>query len=129
MADSHRYCDFDFSFERNPLNGDVAKKVDKNAIRQSIRNLVLMRKYAIPFKPKISSQIPEQLFSVITPATKNILQRAITYTLENFEPRIQIEDVIVDTDLEKNAINITVTYTIINTGQSDTYNFKIIKTR
>ena len=125
-----RYSDIDFNFSLNPISDDVGKKNDNNAIKQSIRNLILMRRYDNPFHPDISSQVPEQLFSNITSATSAMLQRAITYTLENFEPRIIVESVSVDTNTgNENTIVVIIEYTIIATNQSQQYSFEITKLR
>ncbi len=129
MPSQTRYSDFDLDFTLNPVTRDIAKKNDKNAIRQAIKNLVLMRKYDIPFRPKVSSQIPESLFDNITGATANILKRAVTYTLENFEPRINVNNVDIATNDDINSVTITVEYTINNTGQTDQYSFNVVRTR
>lgn len=124
-----RYSDLDFNFTLNPVTDDVSKRNDNNAIRQSIKNLILMRRYDNPFHPKISSQVPEQLFDNITPSTSSILQRAITYTLENFEPRITINNVTVDTESRENAVVVILEYTIVATNQHQNYSFEVVKMR
>jgi hypothetical protein len=51
------YSDFDLSFAANPVTGDVAKKYDVNAVKQSLKTLVLTRFYERPFQPKLGSPI------------------------------------------------------------------------
>lgn len=128
MATSNRYTDVDFDFVANPLTDDVSKKVDGNAIKQSIKNLILMHRYDVPFHPDVASQIYSMLFDLATPLTISTLQRAITYTLENFEPRIELQDVQV-TDSGNNQLDITIAYTIKNVGIEQQFTFSVNRTR
>lgn len=128
MATSNRYTDVDFDFFVNPLTDDVSKKVDGNAIKQSIKNLILMHRYDVPFHPDVASQIYSMLFDLATPLTIATLQRAITYTLENFEPRIELQDVQV-IDSGNNQLDITIAYTIKNVGIEQQFTFSVNRTR
>ena len=128
MTTSNRYTDVDFDFFANPLTDDVSKKVDGNAIKQSIKNLILMHRYDVPFHPYVASQIYSMLFDLATPLTISTLQRAITYTLENFEPRIELQDVQV-TDSGNNQLDITIAYTIKNVGIEQQFTFSVNRTR
>jgi len=123
------YSDLDFNFFANPVTDDVAKKIDDNAIKQSLKNLVLLRKYECPFHPEIHSQISDSLFENITPLTNSILQRAITYTIENFEPRVKLLGVNVDSTSKENTLYITIKYRIVANGAETSYSFAINRTR
>lgn len=123
------YSDLDFSFYRNPVTDDVAKKLDDNAIKQSLKNLILMRKFDSPFHPEICSQVTDSLFEQITPVTVAVIKRAITYTVENFEPRVRLLDVDVQDNSVINLITITIIYEIIATGATTSYSFSISRTR
>ena len=56
------YSDIDLRFTANPISGDVAKKYDVNAVKQSLRNLVLTQYYERPFQPNLGSPIYKLLF-------------------------------------------------------------------
>ena len=129
MATSSRYTDVDFDFNANPLSDDVSKKVDGNAIKQSIKNLILMHRYDVPFHPDVASQIYSMLFELSTPLTIASLQRAITYTIENFEPRVELLDVQVVSLDEKNQLDITIVYVIKNVGTTQQFTFSVNRTR
>ena len=60
-----KYTDLDLSFARNPLTDDVAKKVDSNAIKQSIKNLVQMEFCSVPFHPEVGSQVMSLLLRTL----------------------------------------------------------------
>jgi len=124
-----QYKDLDFAFPLNFVTDDVGKKVDSKAINQSLKNLVLSHSFDFPFHPEIGSQVHSLLFEPMTPLTLMALKRAITYTIENFEPRVELQEVEVSFDEEHNALYITIHYTPINTGVSNSYTFEIYRTR
>lgn len=129
MEITKHYSDLDFSFQRNIITDDVSKKKDGNAIKQSIKNLLLMHRYDCPFHPDVGSQIYAALFEPMTPLTKSYLKRLITYTLQNFEPRISLNSVDVDDDPNHNRINITLRYMILNVGTEQQFTFSVYRTR
>ena len=130
MASStRRYVDLDFGFHANPVTDDVSKKVDDDAIKQSLKNLILMRRYDCPFHPEVCSQVQDSLFEIITPLTASTIRRAITYTIENFEPRVIVNDVVVEDDSIRNRVNITIDYTIKATGETSSYFFAVNRNR
>ena len=129
MQTTQRYVDLDFGFPLNPVTEDVGKKVDVRAINQSLKNLLLSQTFDFPFHPEIGCQIHNFLFELITPVTAAALQRAITYCVENFEPRVKLIDVKVADDIENHSIIISLSYIIVNTGSPQTYTFSIDRTR
>ena len=56
------YKDLNLNFTRNPVTGDVATVTDVNAVKRSIRNLLLTNHYDRPFHPEVGSGIPNLLF-------------------------------------------------------------------
>ena len=66
MAKNTRnFSDIDLTFIANPVTGDLSKKYDENAVKQSIKNLVMTRNYERPFNSSIGSQIYNVLFEPI----------------------------------------------------------------
>ena len=124
-----KYKDLDFAFPLNLVTDDVGKKVDSKAINQSLKNLVLSHPFDFPFHPEIGSQVYSLLFEPMTPLTVVALQRAIAYTIDNFEPRVELNDVNVVFDDEHNTLYVTINYTPRNTGVATSYTFEIYRTR
>jgi phage baseplate assembly protein W len=112
------YSDLDLDFLRNPTTGDVVIKRGDDAIKRSIRNLILTNYYDRPFRPTIGSNVQKLLFDEIAdPLVKNLLENAISETIFKFEPRVRLDSVIVDPDLDANGINVRLQYTILNREQ------------
>ena len=51
------FKDFDMSFGINAFSGDINKKLDVNAVKQSIKNLLLTQDGEKPFHPEIGSPL------------------------------------------------------------------------
>ena len=61
VTDRFLYSDLDFNFAKTATN-DVARKFDSNAIRQSLRNIVLTNFYERPFRPSLGVNLLSKLF-------------------------------------------------------------------
>jgi phage baseplate assembly protein W len=106
--------DLDINFDRNPLSGDVALRRDEEAIKRSLRNLILYRRGEKPFHPEISSGVQDMLFELIEPIMVIELKKRISEVIRNYEKRVS--DAIVDIVdvLDRNEIRITIHFTIRN---------------
>lgn len=82
--------DLDLNFGRHPATGDVSKVTGIEAIKRSIRNLVLTNFYERPFRSHIGSNAQKLLFENISPLTATFLENAIREVITNFEPRGQV---------------------------------------
>lgn len=112
---TRKYTDLNFNFTKNPRTNDVTKKVDEEAVKQSIRNLVLTKNYEKPFHPEIGSPIYGLLFEPYTPVLKNIIEISVKRLIEVYEPRAELIGVDVNEKPDLNTINIQIVFKIINT--------------
>lgn len=126
---ARHYYDLDLSLKKNPLTNDVAKKVDANAIKQSLHNLIMYRMFDVPFHPEIASQVRSMMFENFTQLTQISLQRVIRTTIENFEPRVSVKSVAVTDDSDQNAIAVSIDYVIVNTSKPQSYKFYVYRAR
>lgn len=114
------YRDLDLDFIKHPATKDIVKKTGIDAIKRSIRNLVLTNFYDRPFRPALGSSAQQILFDNINPFTAIFLQNAIAEVINNFEPRVQLIDgaagVRVTVDPDNDGYNATISFIIINTS-------------
>ena len=129
MARTRVFSDLDFNFTKHPLSHDVARKFDEEAIKQSIKNLVMTNHYERPFHPEIGSQVNALLFENSGPMLQAMLESAITNTVVNFEPRITLLNVDVNTNNDNNAVYVSITFKIKNTEQPLTVDLILQRTR
>ena len=111
------YADLDLDFFTNPTTKDIVKKTGDEAIKRSIRNLLVTNHYERPFRSYIGSGIRGLLFENYGPMTSILLKDQIELTLKNFEPRIAVQSVVVEEDIDNNGFNVKLTYIILNTNE------------
>jgi len=109
------YSDLDLFFGKKSSNSDVSKVVDIQAVKRSVRNLVLMNVYEKPFHPEIASGIRGMLFELMTPVTAVIISRQIEDVIVNFEPRVKLVGVRAIPDLDRNAYEVSIEFYVVNT--------------
>ena len=90
---SRVYKDLNLNFTVNPVTSDVTTVTDVNAVKRSVRNLLLTNHYDKPFHPEIGSNVQALLFENFGPITGNQLARQIEELIANFEPRARVESV------------------------------------
>jgi phage baseplate assembly protein W len=110
------FTDLDLNFLAHPVTKDVTTKVDEQAIKASIRNLVLTSNYEKPFHPEIGSPIKSLLFEPATPLLPILIERAIHQTIDNYEPRVLLTNVKANMSPDTNSIYVTIEFVIVNTS-------------
>jgi len=109
-----QYIDFSMAFSANPITGDITKVYDADDIKLSVIHLVLTNHFERPFHPEIGGNIRAMLFENYTSITTQMIQREIQDVITNFEPRATNVSVVVVGDPDNNGVNVTVTFTPIN---------------
>ena len=108
------YKDLALSFEKNDNTKDVIVKKDIEAVKQSVRNLILTNHYERPFHPEIGSNVTAILFEPMNPITANSLTRVIEEVIVNFEPRARLVSVDARPNLGRNAYEVTISFYVRN---------------
>jgi phage baseplate assembly protein W len=110
-----QYADLDLFFSKKNSDSDINKVIDVQAVKRSVRNLVLLNHYEKPFHPEIGSGIREMLFELMTPVTAIVLTRKIEDVIKNFEPRARLVGVSAFPDLDRNAYEVKIEFFVVNT--------------
>ena len=123
---NRRYKDLDFGFTKHPSSGDVSIKSDVAAIKQSIKNLVLIQ--GKPFHPEISSAVSALLFNQADVLLQVSLQDEIFRVIELYEPRVTVNNVQV-AFYQRHSVQITINFTIVNTEETVNFTFIVERSR
>jgi phage baseplate assembly protein W len=123
------FSDLDLNFTAHPVTKDISRRYDDNAIKQSIKSLLLTRNYERPFHSEIGSPIRALLFELPGPMFTIMLQRAIIDVINNFEPRVEIIDVKVNDSIDANEVYVSLEFKIINTERPITLDLALERTR
>ena len=110
---SRGFKDISASFQTNPLSNDLIQLKNESAIARSVRNLVLTGQGERPFQPVLGTGVSRLLFENMDKLTASAIRSEIRTTIENYEPRVEINEIIVEPDPEGNAMDVTLQYFII----------------
>jgi len=123
------YKDIDLNFQPHPVTGDVVKKTDVNAIKQSLSNLIATSHYEFPFEPQIGSTIHALLFENFSDVVRFAIQNEIGVLIENFEPRVQILDVFINEVPDTHTLEVSLVFTINNSPKPETLDINLQRIR
>ena len=122
-----QFIDFDIDLNKNSFNDDISVVGDRNAIRQSIMNIVLTAPGEKRFNDDFGVGLRNYLFELWTPHQSAIMERDLNVAIARLEPRAVINSVKFDEDSDvakqgssgtANQINMTINYTILNGRKS-----------
>ena len=123
------FSDLDLNFTANPVTKDISRRFDDNAIKTSIKNLVLTSNYERPFHSEIGSPLKQLLFEPQSPFIASAIRKSIIDLINNFEPRVEVIEVFVNYKPDNNDVAVTVQFKIINTERPLTINLVLERTR
>ena len=110
---SRAFKDISLSFKRHPVTNDVVALKNEDAIKKSVINLCRTRLDERFFNELLGTSIEDTLFEVVGPDIGASLEEEISTLLSNFEPRIDLTDVSIDTESDYNGLFITIRYDIV----------------
>jgi phage baseplate assembly protein W len=129
MAKTRTFSDLDLNFIANPVSKDISKKYDENAIKQSIKNLIMTKNFERPFRSDIGSQVKMLMFEPITPMLSALIKKTIENTINSYEPRANILDVSVLLSPDNNGVYVTIIFNIVNTSTPISVDLFLERTR
>ena len=106
------YTDLNLNFNKNPATKDVAKLFDVQAIKRSVKNIILTNKYERPFNSDFGCNLRGFLFENITEPLLVIIKDRVSMAIEKYEPRVSVEDVVVQNNEADNGVHIMVSFKI-----------------
>jgi phage baseplate assembly protein W len=109
------YSDFYADFDKHPDKNDLLKHTNDESIKRSIKNILQTNRGERLFNPTFGSNIRKLLFENISPVTESLIREQVETSINNFEPRAKLIDVVVSGYPDDNAYNITVVFSTLNT--------------
>lgn len=126
---AQNFSDLDLNFTFHPIKKDVNKLVGDMAVISSLKNLILTNFNERLFQPNIGSNVRRLLFEPLDDITAAVLENEIKQTIINFEPRVSIDSISVYTNIEQNAYNVTIQFSILNKTEPITIKFMLERIR
>jgi len=108
-----QYRDLDLFFSKKS-DRDVNKVTDVEAVKRSVRNLILLNTFEKPFHPEIGGNVRGMLFENMTPMVSSVISRKIEDTIINHEPRARLVGVKTQPNFDDNGYNVSVYFYVVN---------------
>lgn len=113
LVPTRLYKDLDINFPAHPQTGDVGKRIDVNAVKQSILTLLYTQPGERLFQPTLGTPLYRLLFEPIDPIITESLRVGIETAIRNHEPRVILNRVDLVPMPDENAYEISIFFNII----------------
>jgi phage baseplate assembly protein W len=114
------YSDFFKDLTENPINSDIARKIDEESVKESIKNLLMTNRGERLFQPNVGCDIRSMIFENITPDIPITITQMIRNTITSYETRCNLIDVQVTSSIDDNSVNVLIIFNLINRPETST---------
>lgn len=129
MAKKYIYKDINLLFDKHPLTGDIITATDVEAIKKSLKNLILTDLYEVPFNPEKGTSIHYLLFENFTPITVDFLKTKIKEMINIYEPRVEIQKIVIYQKEDDHILEVSISFKIIDLNIFDNLTVFVERTR
>ena len=127
---SRGFRDISLSFKRHPVTNDLIPLKNEDAIKRAVQNLVRTKIGEVFFRNDIGTRITGSLFELANDDLVDPISTEIETVITNFEPRVNLKNVDVNSRPEDNALDIEISYNIVGLSLPiQTINFILEPTR
>lgn len=117
------YSDIDGRYIRNIQTSDLTKNIDTEAIRNSVKNILLSRKMERRMIPEFGASLDQLLFEPMDEITAKKIGSVMIEELTYWEPRIVVTGITVTMDEDNLQYDIILNYYIQSTNSQDSLSF------
>ena len=129
IVSERSFKDLDLNFTAHPIKKDVSMHYNEKAVINSVKNLVSTNFYERPFQPFLGSNIRALLFELVYSVVAASLERQITETINNHEPRVSVQSINAIPSPDENGYKVILTFFIVNNPNPVTINFFLERIR
>jgi phage baseplate assembly protein W len=127
-ARKNLYSDLDLLMTPHPVTKDVTTKKDSDAIKRSVKNIILTNKFERPFKPNFGASVRNMLFELDSQRQIRKFTKEIEKMIAILEPRVNRVKVNIG-EMRGNELNMTVFYNITNGLSNQGVEFTVTRVR
>ncbi len=129
VARTRLYSDLNLAMLINPITKDISPVTDIDAVKNSIKNLVLTNFHDRPFNHTAGSGLRSLLFENATIFTAMEIKNAIEKVLDIHEPRATEVRVQIVDDSERNSYSVTIGFVVFYDNTPQELNFFLTRLR
>jgi len=123
------FSDIPINLDISPVTGNLSRLLNEEAIKQSIRNLILTAPGERLFDSNIGSGIYKLLFEPLDELTSFALHTEITNTIKNYEPRANLLNLYVNPSEADQTYYVNILFSIINSQRTAQLDISLSKVR
>jgi len=123
------YSDFFTDLDKHPIRSTVLRKTNVDAVKQSLRNLMLTDRGERLFQPNLGGNIRAMLFENITAQTFLTMQEHIKDVITAHEPRADVIDVVIAQTSQEHEVQVTIVFRVVNVQEPVTLELLLERVR
>ena len=126
---SRAYKDIDLTFKNIPISGEIYKKTEASAVKQAVKNLVMTNFGEKPFDPEFGGHVQSLLFELAHEDTEEEIEEQILSAINRYEPRAVALSVIAISDPDRNSVDVTIVFQVVNTQEEVSLSIALARLR
>jgi phage baseplate assembly protein W len=123
------YSDFLLNFDKNPNTQDLIRVTNEQSVINSLKKIIKTNHFEVPYAPYFGANIYRYLFEPFTQTTELEIENEIKFAIQNYEPRADLTEIRLTSRPDDNAIDITITFSIINNPNPITFTTTLVRVR
>ena len=124
-----QFSDLSITMTAHPVTGNTAVKKNAEAVIGALKNVILTNRFERPYNPLFGADIRNRLFENFDLVEQVNIEEDIKAAINNFEPRVRVSEVTAISAADSNAVQINITFYIVNEVQPLTVGIQIERTR
>lgn len=129
VSKTRPYSDLDLKLTLHPIFGDIIPLTDIDAVKNSVKNLVLTNFNERPWSPNLGGNVRGFLFEPADKFTITALRRAIKRVIEQHEPRVDSVTVKIVDNGDENRYDVTIGFRVITLNVEVNVDLYLIRLR
>lgn len=110
---SEPFRDISLTFKRHPVTNDIIMLKNEDAIKRAVQNLVRTQIGERFFNTNLGTRITSSLFELANDDYIEPIQTEIEMVITQYEPRVILQQVVVESRPEQNALDVSIQYKIV----------------
>lgn len=110
-------------------NGDIFKKQDAAAVKQSVKNILMTNNFEKPFLHDFGADLSGLLFELADDLLEDDINQEIMNSIDNYEPRARVINIQANVSPDNNYINCRIEFQIVSTGSLEVIETTVARLR
>lgn len=123
------YSDFYNNLNAHPQNKALVLYSNEQAVKRSVRNILSTDYTERLFNPNFGANLKRFLFEDISQITANLIKESIKESIEKFEKRARVTDVLVIPNDYNNSYEVSVFFEVINSSNPQNISLTLYRVR